>query len=220
MSCKDRDTRLNDYVDGALTKEERDEVERHLEACPSCRESAEAIRALVSRAAGLPRERAPDRDLWPGIEAALSDERDGSSSRTGNAPGRPGFLRWAGMAAALVLLVAASVGITLLVTERGAGEVVGAPVTDGLAAYRAGEGEYRRAAAELTALIEQNRDRLAPETVAVVEENLEIIDAAIAEARAALESDPGNPRLGRLLTAIHRQRVDMLRRTARLSLQS
>ena len=44
-----------------------------------------------------------------------------------------------------------------------------------------------------------------------------MIDEALGEVRAALDKDPGNPELTRMLAATHRKKVDVLRRVVKLS---
>ncbi len=63
-------------------------------------------------------------------------------------------------------------------------------------------------------------DSLDPATVAVVEENLRIIDLALRQARAALEADPGNRQLPLYITETHRQRIAVVERALRLSSRS
>ncbi|MGH2569626.1 MAG: hypothetical protein ACRDGR_00280, partial [bacterium] len=58
---------------------------------------------------------------------------------------------------------------------------------------------------------------LDPATVELIRRNLEIIETAIAEIRAALADDPGNPGLNRLLIAEYQRRGVVLRRAARLA---
>ena len=53
--------------------------------------------------------------------------------------------------------------------------------------------------------------------MAVLERNLALIDAAIVEARAALEADPANADLRALLWGAHRQKLDLLDRATRLT---
>ena len=62
--------------------------------------------------------------------------------------------------------------------------------------------------------------QLDPETVRVVEENLQVIDDAIAEARAALARDPANGYLFRHLDQTLTRKVDLLRRAASATLRS
>ena len=69
----------------------------------------------------------------------------------------------------------------------------------------------------LLAAIEERRDRFSPETLAVLEKNLAIIDRAIDDVHAALEADPSSHDSNLLLAAMHEQKVELLRRVARLS---
>jgi len=53
---------------------------------------------------------------------------------------------------------------------------------------------------------------LDPATVAVVDENLRVIDAAIAAARAALDQDPASALLSQRLAGAYDMKLDLLRR--------
>ena len=57
----------------------------------------------------------------------------------------------------------------------------------------------------------EHRDELAPETVALVEENLLTIDRALGEAEAALRADPASAAVRELILATHEHKVDVLR---------
>ena len=49
----------------------------------------------------------------------------------------------------------------------------------------------------------------------IVRRNLEVIDAAIAELQAALEDDPGNGELTRMLLATYQRKIELLEQAAR-----
>jgi hypothetical protein len=66
----------------------------------------------------------------------------------------------------------------------------------------------------LVQLLAERSGELDPETVALVRRNLEIIDAAIGEIRAALDENPENPELERLLNAGYRRRGALILRAA------
>ena len=55
---------------------------------------------------------------------------------------------------------------------------------------------------------------MAPETRAIVERNLAVIDAALRESREALAKDPHNHALEELLLSAYRQKIDWLKRAA------
>jgi hypothetical protein len=73
---------------------------------------------------------------------------------------------------------------------------------------------YQRAMDDFQRVITEGRDRLDPETIAVVEKNLELIDRAIAESEAALTANPANLEMRTWISAFMRRKLDLLRRTA------
>jgi predicted trehalose synthase len=79
------------------------------------------------------------------------------------------------------------------------------------------ERDYQAAANALLAALQERRDELEPETLANVESNLAVIDAALAEVHEALAKDPASPGLSRMLVSTHRKRVDVLRKMVKLS---
>jgi predicted anti-sigma-YlaC factor YlaD len=221
MTCHELDERLDDYVDGTLSPAEADAVAEHLASCPSCREAERRTQRLLAHVAALPRSVAPPRDLWPAIERAISGE--GRFAR--GLAWRPGMML---AAAATVLL-----GILAAVAWRGTPGATGPqtvaipettptyePVSTLAVADPAlaeAEREYEAAAKTLLAVLQQRRSRIAPADLARVEDNVAVIDRALAEVREALAKDPVNPELNRMLVATHRKKVDVLRRVVRLS---
>jgi hypothetical protein len=85
-----------------------------------------------------------------------------------------------------------------------------------LAAFRPAEREYQQAVDDLARVLETRRASLAPETVATLEHNLAIIDAAIAESRAALVNDPNSRELTDMLSSTYDAKVQLLRRAVQL----
>ena len=75
----------------------------------------------------------------------------------------------------------------------------------------AGEAVYDQEITELRALLTRRRAELDPETVAILERNLGVIDAAIRQSREALEGDPRSPFLGHQLTRALDKKVQLLR---------
>jgi anti-sigma-K factor RskA len=206
--------RLNDFVDGLLEGETRDGVEAHLDRCAACRREVESLRTLLASAAALPGAIEPPDDLW--------DEIADRTVRRGTVLRRTLWEARMPLAAAALILVMVTAGSTALLLQGRGGEAPGMAVTAGpeetilLAAHEV-EREYAGTVEELRRAFLARRSELAPETVAVVEENLLIIDAAIRTTRAALEADPGNERLPHLLASTYRQKIDVLERTLRLS---
>jgi len=209
MNCSELETRIDPFVDGELDEAARLDVERHLERCDACRAAVEELRSLLRDAESLPRAIEPPRDLFPAIRSTLS--RGGPHSRA--------WLGWAGLAASLLILLTAA-ALFLGPREAQAPAAAESPLPAASFAtsrYLAAEDEYRRATEQLLAALEERKAGLAPETVEVVERNLQIIDAAIAEVKTALDADPADSRNGEFLTALQRQKIQLLRRASRLS---
>jgi anti-sigma-K factor RskA len=202
MMCPDMDVKLNEYVDGTLEAVERASVEAHLAACAGCREAVAQLRALIAGARGLPQVIEPARDLWTPIETRIGQRA------TWNV--QPAFWRGA-LAAAAVLVIA--LGVYRLLPPSTAHY---RPVGEG-AGWAAVQAEFDRSSDELGHILATERERLRPETVALLERNLAIIDAAIAESRAALARDPANADLRRVYVTAARQKVELLRWAARVA---
>ena len=76
---------------------------------------------------------------------------------------------------------------------------------------------YDAAVAELEQTLEEGRGRLDPRTLQIVEQNLNIIDRAIEDARRAVAADPGNTWLRSHLAATMKRKVDLLRSATMLA---
>jgi len=220
MSCENLESTL-DLLDGELEGERAARARAHLESCAECREERARYEALLERAAGLPREMEPARDLWPGIAARLQ----GGARVLGfprRAEPRTRSSRPLVLLAAAAALVAVSSAVTVLLVrpepgpEGGASRPYLAVSADADPLLRA-ERDYERAAGELIAALEERRDLMAPDTREAIESSLSVMDRALADLRAALERDPGNRELARLFNATHRKRVELLRGAVRLS---
>ncbi|MEM8931644.1 MAG: hypothetical protein AAGE94_10730 [Acidobacteriota bacterium] len=190
--------------------------------------TADALPAeLRRRLDELPRAIEPERDLWPAIadrlQAPVPNETHPRHRVARGSIHRDRFRR--ALAAALYMGLGALVtwvAMTSRVADSARSgnaviEVVPASFQtgvgpDGLAAI---EADFFRAREALWLDVLARRDRLQPSTVAVVEQNLAIIDRAIRDLRKALDADPGNPSLERRLIDSHRRSLDLLRRLTR-----
>jgi len=70
--------------------------------------------------------------------------------------------------------------------------------------------------AELQDTLAAARGRLDPTTERIIRKNLAVIDRAIAESRAALAADPGDPFLEEHLDRTYQRKVTYLREAARI----
>jgi hypothetical protein len=78
------------------------------------------------------------------------------------------------------------------------------------------EAVYDKEIASLQAIMSWRRAELDPATAAIIDKNLKIIDAAIAQSKAALRRDPASAMLGDQLTHALDKKVELLRTAAML----
>ncbi len=199
MTGPHMDAQLNEYVDGTLAARDRASVDAHLAECAECRAAVAQLRSLAAAAATLPKSIEPARDLWEAIDQRIRHRATWNVQRVSRRA----------LAAAAVLIIA--LGLYRLLPLSTAHYP---PAGQGWAAVQA---DFDRASDQLGGILAVERERLRPETVALVERNLAIIDAAIAESRAALARDPASAELRRLFAAAARQKVELLRWAARVA---
>jgi hypothetical protein len=207
--------RLSEYIDGELDSSERAVLEAHLATCGQCFSTLADLREVVARAKSL-ENREPTKDLWAGIRAGLTPANDAASGRQDVRPfgRRFSFSAPQLMAASIALVLLSGGGAWLALRssqspELRFGETTPRPRVGQLVTWT---GHTDAAIAELQTALTQNEKRLDTATVRIVRENLAIIDRAIAEARIALQKDPGNAYLNLHLADTMRRKVDLLRR--------
>ena len=212
--------RLSEYVDGTLKVDERRRVEAHLSGCEGCAAIADELRAVAARASTLA-DRAPARDLWPGIAARIvvtseSDIRDLSQAR---ARRRVAFTVPQLAAAAIGLILLSAGGAWLMrptpMPTPMAAVPVQSPVVQAVTATASYQ-HYDRAVAELSLVLEAGRARLNPSTVRILEHNLRVIDAALAEAVQAVADDPASVYLQDHLANTMQRKLALMRQAADL----
>ena len=164
---------------------------------------------LTSSASQLATEISPDRDLWPDIESAITQP----------APRR---FRWQPMlaqAAGVVILVAASSGLTYLAVKGDRSAVVPQATATDYYVSRTAFGshhnlglDYEYARAGLLENFEEELARLSPEERQDIVASLGVIRGAIDDINAALEDDPDNALLQDLLIKSYREELNVLRK--------
>jgi len=152
----------------------------------------------------------PERDLWPGIAEAIT------------APKRPRWTPMFAQAAAVLLLVGASSGITYFAVKDTTPVLV--PVAQDLifeqtafgSRYNLGPG-FQEARNALVAEFEFELQRLPPETRTEIKTNLELVQKAIFDINQALEQEPGNTLLQERLLRTYHDELELLRRVGGLT---
>jgi anti-sigma factor RsiW len=207
---------LSAYLDGDLDRTEQGRLEAQLERCAECRALLADLRAIVAVAPAY-RGVAPSRDLWAGIAQGIDRSRAVELPRRKS----PRLFTLRQLVAASVVLAAAMSGLVWMTTRGGRSETADSVVATAAApaTHLAGIGPradsaYDGAVADLEQVLVEGRGRLDTATVRIIEDNLAIIDRALAEARAAIAADPANAYLNGQVAANMRRKLDLLRRTA------
>ena len=219
MKCADLQSDvLVDLVDGRLDPAEQRQIERHLEACAECRALVTDLRSIRASAFMLDR-REPPAALWTTLQAAVAAEPK-PRARILMMPNRGNWGVWLGAAAALIL--ATVIGLLPLLNRNAAAPVAepeaAAEVTvDSVAAeFAAAEEHYQKAINDLQTIATKDTGELDPQVAAVLQKNLTVIDQAITESRAALQTQPSNTNAQDGLFDALRTKVALLQQTVEL----
>ena len=218
--------RLSEYLDGELEDGERVALESHLQSCAECSRIVGDLRRIVRRARTL-KQQGPERDLWPEIASrigATPPESGGAVDLTSRRSSRRWSFSLPQLAAAGIALMTISGG-TVWMLRTGAPQSLIAPLggvstpnpTVVNASVRPSATQsYAAAVADLERVLAQGRGQLDSSTVRVIEQNLQAIDQAIAQAQRALDADPANLYLNTHLAETMRRKLDLLRQAAAL----
>ena len=165
---------------------------------------------LMAAAAELATEVRPERDLWPGIEQTISQPAIPARTVWNNV--------WA-QAAAVLLLVGGSSGVTYLALTDGAETV--SPVAEGPtlifesasasfgSMYHLGP-DYQDARRSLAVKVNEEMNRLSAEERADVQKNIDFIRTAIEDINEALAAEPDNELLQKLLLDTYREELNLM----------
>ena len=229
MNCADLNEALVDLVDGRLEGAEQRRVERHLEGCENCRALIEDLRSIRAAAFMLDR-REPKADTWTKLRAAVAAEPVAGGKLLSmpaairRSLGDGGWPVWLGAAAALVL--ATVIGVLPLMNRAPQphdDSATAAPAADEpatvesvTAEFEAAEKHYQKAIDDLQTIANKDTGELDPNVAAVLQKNLGVIDQAISESRAALQSQPSSSNAQNGLFDALRTKVALLQQTVEL----
>ena len=225
MSCRNHSDAIAEFVDGSLDPARQRELERHVEGCAACRALVADLKSIQAAAFTLDRIELPAHIL-PSLRARLADEP---------LPGKPGRLlafpvsrgarmAWLAAAAALILITAAGIW-SLSRPERAhqAEQAASAqPVNpqDAVANVQAelqlATEHYEKAIQQLEQIARDENGALDPQVAAVFQRNLQVIDQAIGESRAALQTQPASADVQESLFDAMRSKVALLQQTVEL----
>ncbi len=173
------------------------------------------------------RDEMPSRELWSGISARIAATPQAPAVQ----PARAISFTLPQLAFAASLLIAVASGLTWMVARPPAAspsatnepviQAYGMPDDDiggQIVQANFADAQFNAAVTDLEQILRSDRDRLDPRTVLIIERNLKAIDAAINEARMALNDDPANPYLNSHLADARRRKLDLLRHATTLAM--
>jgi len=221
MSCEHRHDEINQLIDGSLDPAARRDLEGHLRACDACAETADDLRRVRALAGSLERL-APPAAAWDRI------------ARQTVAPPQ-GRLLWMTRARRVVMPLATAACLVLAIglvylwkrpapTAGGTAQpptVVEAPevppATAGTveAELRQAALHYENAIRGLETLAKQQQG-IDPQIAATLQKNLQLIDQAIGESRAALVREPASEPAQQSLFEAFRIKIAFLQDTIAL----
>jgi hypothetical protein len=221
MTCTDCLDRLSDLVDGTLAGDHRREVEAHLHGCERCRVVYDDIARIRQLGASLERLQ-PPAAVWARVEAETRGRSGGQAT--------PWWMRrsaWMPMATAAALVLAVALVYVIQQQFSGTASGVGdrAPVVGSADEHtdlesvttelRLAEQHYENGIRGLERLASDKKE-LDPQVAAALQKNLQLIDQAIEESRAALRAQPSSDQAQQSLFEAFRTKIVVLQDTIAL----
>jgi len=221
MTCEQFREVVADLVDGGLDPTTERAADRHAEGCEACRALRADLKTIGAAAFTLDRLEPPSR-VWHRIQERLHNEPVVAPA--------PRLLAWPATrrtwalwgAAAAALLLATVIGLLPLLQRRDdGGQVAQQPESPELvesvqADLQAAEAHYQKAIDGLEAIARSESGELDPQVAAVLQKNLQVIDQAIGESRAALQTQPASTDVQEGLFEAMRTKVALLQQTVEL----
>jgi hypothetical protein len=224
MNCNEYKDAIAEFVDGALDAAGQRALERHVEGCAACRALVADLKSIQAAAFTLDR-REPPAAIWDAIRARVAAEpRPDDRGRLLAWPRtRKAWGVWLSAAAALILATVVSI-YPLLREQRNqappSGGVAGSDSAGSVASiqaeFQAAEEHYSKAIAGLEQIAKSESGELDPQTAAVLQKNLQVIDQAISDSRAALSTQPASSDAQDSLFDAMRTKVAVLQQTVEL----
>ena len=228
MGCERYHEAIQEMVDGTLGPIRRADLQVHLDQCDDCRALLHDLQRISDVAGSLDRPAPPDR-VWLQVAGRLRQE---GRLRPPAVPVRPPR-HYVLLAIAATLVIGIGASLLLLLpavreSRQGAGNVPAVATARGNAAaasdvqgdieteFKLAEQHYQAAIAKLEEAAKSDQNAIDPTTAAMLQKNLQVIDQAIAESRAAFRSEPTSTPARDSLFAALKRKVSLLQDTIAL----
>ncbi len=200
MRCREILHELDAYLTGELDNTTKAQVERHLEECADCRKELELLR----KENAVYREYAGAMDVSDNALKALPvlGFRRGSAAR---------WRQWAAAAAVLVAALTFWRFHAVRIDDESARNAESQPTVALPVSINQAMSSYEQAVQVLEASYEGKRKNLDPDLVRILDRNLQIAEAAIAECKLALKKYPDHPQAIQFLLLNYEKQVGILK---------
>lgn len=238
MTCDTFRQSLAALIDGDIDPAQREALEAHLATCDVCRPLMTDLQQIRQLAGTLERH-APPRDAWTRLSAQLAQEpafQKAASTASASKSSAPTAARfgarvphwtWSALAAAACLVIIVGGGLYMLRTFTSTSPAKQTTAADSNAESRrlveSVESElqqaadhYDKAIQSLEQVANASDSPLDTATMATVKANLDVIDRAIDESRAALKAQPESQVAQQSLFEAFRRKVSLLQDTIAL----
>lgn len=201
MNCEIFREMMDDYHDGLLSEDVSSQMKKHLDGCDQCSAEYKKLAKLLEKVYNLPEEINPKRDLWPLIKEGIREKRKKS------------YQGWKmlSLAAVFIGIMAFSFVSLYMNVNRNANRE-----SKVMRQFDKASKEYLKAREELIASLQSKKGVIKEETIATIENNLDIIDQAIGEIKVAISKEPDNERLVLMLSDAYHKETDLLLSTREL----
>lgn len=224
MNCNDYRDAIAEFVDGSLDAAGQRDLERHVASCADCRALVADLKSIQAAAFTLERHQ-PPAQAWAAIRERIAAEPSPDARGHVLAWPRTRTAWGVWMAAAAALLIVTTAGIYSIVNEPAPAHQADldrpspddAPTAASIAAeLNAAEEHYDKAIRGLEQIARSQSGELDPQTAAVLQKNLQVIDQAISDSRAALNQQPTSTDAQDSLFDAMRTKVAVLQQTVEL----
>jgi hypothetical protein len=230
-ACEEYASWLDEYIDGTLEATARERLDAHLATCDACRVLVRDLQQIRRVARSLESTAPPPR-VWAAIAERIEPRAQPTPMPRRIRRSERMFSAWTiGLAVAAALaLVVITASVVRLIERRGApasspatttasapASTTGTPTAQAVASeLQQAEAHYEKAIDGLQQIAKAGQGSLDPKVADALQQNLTVIDQAIAESRAALQAQPTSaPAQASLLDAF-RTKVGLLEETIAL----
>lgn len=234
MNCDKCQNLVSDFLDGALSQEDQNTLNLHLEECLSCADVRNDLQAIVGfcqsqrgEYSAPPNERA----LWLRIRNVIEASESATAGTVSAAPRRKlsswvgrtwelSFSQLAASAAIIVLLVSLStvVGLRRFGTGSTTQSAIAPPDSLSVAAgnLRNRINQQQQAISYWNQRVEYNKARWNPEMRETFDRNLKVIDQAVSNSFDALSANPHDEVSEEMLNAALNEKLALLKEFSEL----